>query len=209
MTEFARDHTEVPGQYLSFRLDDEEYAVAILRVKEILRYEPVTRVPTTPAFIRGVINIRGRMVPIIDLAVKLGLSPRQVTKWTCMVVVEVRLDDEDTIMGLMVDAVQQVLELSPGEIEEPPAFGPQIHVDYLLGMGKAGQKFVMLLDIDRVLATNELVHIAALGDADVDESHTAQARDGEPDAWSSPHEPVAPTDDAQPDSDGSGADESP
>ena len=166
----APGSVEGATQYLSFRLDEEAYAIAILRVKEILRYAPVTRVPSTPAFIHGVINLRGQVVPIIDLAVKFGLPPWVESKWTCVVVVEIELDGEDTVMGLLVDSVHQVLELAPGDIEEPPAFGPRIHVDYLLGMGKLDhKKFVMLLDIDRVLTEGEMLSATSLQEVHVED----------------------------------------
>jgi len=143
-------------QYLGFHVAEEEYAIGILRVREILEFDTVTRVPTTPPSIRGVINLRGRVVPVVDLAVKLGLPESPITKRTCVVVVEVDLEGERTVMGVLADAVSQVLDLPPSEIEPPPAFGPRVRVDCLLGMGRAGKKFVLLLDIDKLLSTDEL-----------------------------------------------------
>ena len=147
-------------QYLGFHVAEEEYAIGILRVREILEYDTVTRVPTTPPSIRGVINLRGRVVPVVDLAVKLGLPESQITKRSCIVVVEVELDGERTVMGVLADAVSQVIELPASEIEPPPPFGPRVRVDCLVGMGRAGKKFVLLLDIDKLLSVDELAAAA-------------------------------------------------
>ena len=144
------------SQYLGFHIAGEEYAIGILRVREILEYDTVTRVPTTPRSIRGVINLRGSVVPVVDLAVKLGLSESVVTKRSCVVVVEMVLEGERTVMGLLADAVTQVFDLPATEIEPPPPFGTRIRVECLLGMGRAGKKFVLLLDIDRLLSTDDV-----------------------------------------------------
>jgi purine-binding chemotaxis protein CheW len=149
-------------QYLGFHVADEEYAVGILRVREILEYDTLTKVPGTPASIRGVINLRGRVVPVVDLAVKLGLPESCITKRSCIVVVEVALEGVATVMGVLADAVSQVIDLPASEIEPPPPFGPRVRVDCLLGMGRAGRKFVLLLDIDRLLSTDELAVAAQL-----------------------------------------------
>jgi purine-binding chemotaxis protein CheW len=148
-------------QYLGFYIGGEEYAIGILRVKEILEYDTITKVPGTPTSVRGVINLRGSVVPVVDLAVKFGLPETVVTKRTCIVVVEVDLDGDRTVMGVLADAVSQVVDLGASDIEPPPAFGTRVHVDYLLGMGKAGKKFILILDIDRVLSIGELQAAAA------------------------------------------------
>jgi len=145
------------SQYLGFHIAGEEYAIGILRVREILEYDTVTKVPITPRSIRGVINLRGSVVPVVDLAVKLGLSESVVTKRSCVVVVEMVLEGERTVMGLLADAVTQVFDLPAAEIEPPPPFGTRIRVECLLGMGRAGKKFVLLLDIDRLLSTDDVV----------------------------------------------------
>lgn len=142
-------------QYLAFTLAGGDYAVGILKVKEILQYEEITKVPSTPRSIRGVLNLRGSVVPAVDLAVKFGLPEPPVTKRTCVLVVETAFDGLATVMGLVVDAVSEVIELGPADVEEPPAFGTRVKVDYLLGMGKVGKKFVLLLDIDKVLSADE------------------------------------------------------
>ena len=152
-------------QYLAFQVAEEEYGIGILRVREILEYDAVTRVPKTPPSIRGVINLRGRVVPVVDLAVKLGWPESPITKRTCIVVVEVDLSGEPTVMGLLTDAVSQVVDLPAGEIEPPPAFGAGVRVECLVGMGRAGSKFVLLLDIDKLLSTNELTVATQCADA--------------------------------------------
>ncbi len=141
--------------YLCFSFAGNDYAIGVLQAKEILQYDTVTRIPSVPPSIRGVINLRGAVVPVIDLAVKLGLPETAVTKRTCILIVEVDLRDERTVMGVMAEAVQEVLELGPEDIEPPPSFGTQIRVDYLVGMGKAGKGFVLLLDLDRVISAGE------------------------------------------------------
>ncbi len=150
-------------QFLTFYLAGEEYGIGILRVKEILEYDTVTPVPRTPPAIRGVINLRGNVVPVVDLAAKFGLPPSPLAKRTCIVIVEVSLAGRETVMGLLVDAVSQVMDLLPGDIEPPPAFGTAVTVDYLAGMGKVGKRFVLLLDVDQVLAAPELLAVEALG----------------------------------------------
>jgi purine-binding chemotaxis protein CheW len=142
-------------QYLSFFLGGEAYAIGILRVREILEYQAPTRVPQTPASIRGVINLRGRVIPIVDLALKFGLPPTQATKWTCIIVVETVIGGETAVMGVLADSVNEVTDLPPSEIEPAPSFGTRVKVDYLRGMGRAGQRFILLLDIDRVLSAEE------------------------------------------------------
>jgi purine-binding chemotaxis protein CheW len=144
-------------QFLSFQIAGEEYAVGILRVREIIEYGVVTRVPTTPPWVRGVFNLRGGVVPVIDLAVKFGLPPGEITSRTCIVITEAQIGGETALMGVVADAVSQVMELRPEDIEPPPAFGTRVRIEYLRGMAKADKKFVLLLDIDRVLSSDEIV----------------------------------------------------
>ena len=139
-------------QYLSFQLAGEEFAFGILRVKEILEYDTLTRVPSAPPAVRGVINLRGSVVPVLDLALLFGLPATAVTKRSCVVIVEVRVDGQELVMGILADAVNQVIELAPETIEPPPAFGSRVRVEFLVGMGKMdSRKFVLILDIDRLL----------------------------------------------------------
>ena len=144
------------SQYLSFYLAGEEYAINILKVKEIIEYRTLTRMPSVPECVRGVINLRGRVVPVVDLAVRFGLPASEVTGRSCIVMVEAAPDGEPTMMGIMVDAVSQVLDLAPHHVQPPPSLGTRIRAAYLDGMGEAGRKFVMLLNVDRVLAIGGL-----------------------------------------------------
>jgi len=148
--------SEARSQYLSFFLSGEEYGVSILRVKEILEYDVPTRVPAMPESITGVINLRGRVVPIIDLAVRFGLPTSAVTRRSCIVVVELTIDGEPAVMGLIADSVSQVLDLAPDAIEPPPSFGTAVRADFLEGMAQTGRKFVMLLNIDQALSVRGL-----------------------------------------------------
>ena len=149
------------AQYLTFSLAGGEYAIAVLRVREIIEHETVTRVPSTPAFVRGVINLRGSVVAVVDLARKFGLPESPVTKRTCIVIVEVESENGRMVMGVLADAVNQVVEFRPEEIEAPPSFGTPVRVDYLRGLGKLGSEFVLILDTDRVLSSGELSAVAA------------------------------------------------
>lgn len=151
------------SQYLTFMLAGEEYAVGIMKVKEIIEYSAVTRVPRTPAWVRGVFNLRSKVVPVIDLASKFGLQETPITRTTCIIIVEASLDSVTSVMGIMADNVNQVLELAPADIEAPPSFGTHVKVDYLLGMARMEQKFALMLDIDKVLSAGELLQINDIG----------------------------------------------
>lgn len=148
-------------QYLTFCLGDEEYALPILRVREIIRYETITRVPGTPPFLRGVINLRGSVVPVVDLGVRFGLEAAPVTPATCIVIAEVAMSGgAQAVLGVKADAVRQVIDLLPSEIEPPPSFGTIVRPDYLVGMGRtAGERFILVLDMDRVLSSEEVAAI--------------------------------------------------
>ncbi len=153
----------VKRQFLSFVLDQVDYAVGILQVREILQFEPVTRVPSVPRSVRGVINLRGAVVPVIDLSLKLGLPETPVSPRTCVLIVEARLDGEPAVLGVLADSVSEVLELGDADIEPAPAFGAHVRVDYLTGMGKVDGRFVLLLDLDRALSVDEKDLAARLG----------------------------------------------
>jgi len=150
-------------QYLTFALASELYAVGILNVKEIIEYGNLTEIPMMPTFIRGVINLRGAVVPVIDLAARFGGSTSTVQRRTCIVIVEMRQDDTKQDLGIMVDAVSEVLEIPGSEIEPPPAFGAKIRADFIAGMGKVNGKFVIILDIQRVLSIDEMATLANAG----------------------------------------------
>jgi purine-binding chemotaxis protein CheW len=149
------------AQYLSFTIAGTDYGLPILAVKEILQHDEPTRVPGTPGSIRGVINVRGSVVPVVDLAVKFGKGETAATKRTCILVVEARIGGERLTLGVVADAVNEVLDLPPEAIEPPPAFGTNVRIDYLVGMGKVGKGFVLLLDVDRVLSASEAELAAA------------------------------------------------
>ncbi len=160
--EIKEQEEAVQQQYLTFFLADEEYAVGIQRVKEIIEYTAITKVPKVPVWIRGVINLRGNVVPVVDLAVRFGMEERPVTKTTCIVIVEVQQESERAVMGVIADAVNQVIDLAPKDIEEPPAFGTRVRLEYLFGMGKLGKKFTLILNIDSVLSAAELLTVTTL-----------------------------------------------
>ena len=148
---------ETLEQHLTFFIAGEEYAVAILRVREIIQYDTVTKVPKTPSWVRGVINLRGSVVPVVDLAVKFGLPESAPSKSTCIVIIEAEMEAERMIMGILADSVSQVVDLPSSEIQPPPSFGTRVRVDYLVGMGRAGKKFVLILDVDKVLSADEVL----------------------------------------------------
>ncbi|WP_296489106.1 chemotaxis protein CheW [Rhodoferax sp.] len=147
---------EEQQQYLTFMLGGETFAIGILGIKEIIEYNGLTEVPMMPACIRGVINLRGAVVPVLDLAARFGKPASAVTKKTCIVIVEVESGEERHDMGVVVDAVNAVLEIPRSEIEPPPSFGAKIRSDFIEGMGKVAGKFVILLNVHQVLSTDEL-----------------------------------------------------
>ena len=151
---------EPVSQYLTFVLSAEVFAMGILAIKEIIEYADLTTVPTTPEYVRGVINLRGAVVPVLDLSVRFGRQPSPVTKRTCIVIVEVEAAGERHDVGLVVDAVNAVLDIPAEDIEPPPSFGARVRIDYIQGMAKVNSKFVILLDVTRVLATEELLAIS-------------------------------------------------
>ena len=154
--------TNEQTQHLTFHLAGEEYAVGILKVKEIIEYGTLTVVPQSPPSVRGVINLRGNVVPVVDLAIKFGMAQSPITNRSCIVIVEVALDGEQCVMGVIADSVSQVIDLPLSEILPPPAFGTRIKANFLHGMAKADKKFFLILDIDKVLATDELSGHAAI-----------------------------------------------
>jgi purine-binding chemotaxis protein CheW len=147
-------------QYLTFITAGEEYAIAIVKVREIIEFEAVTTVPNTPVWIRGVTNLRGSVVAVVDLATKFGLPASGISKFSCIIITEVMFHGESLIMGVLADSVSQVIDLSDDEIEPPPPFGTRVKTEYLLGMGALGKKFCLILDIDKVLSADELLAVA-------------------------------------------------
>ena len=137
-------------------LAGEVFAMGILAIKEIIEYTDLTVVPMMPEYVRGVINLRGSVVPVIDLSVRFGKASSPVTKRTCIVIIEIMANSERHVLGVVVDAVNAVLDIPASEIEPPPAFGASIRTDFIQGMGKVNSKFVVLLDVDHVLAADEM-----------------------------------------------------
>ena len=155
---------EAPSQYLTFALGGEMFAVGILNVKEIIEYGHLTEIPMMPAFIRGVINLRGAVVPVIDLSARFGGPASTVSRRTCIVIVELGEGEERQDLGVIVDAVNEVLEIPRSEIEPPPTFGAKIRADFIAGMGKVGGKFVIILDIQKVLSVDDIATLATVSD---------------------------------------------
>ena len=144
------------GKYLTFTLADEEYGIGILKVKEIIGMMAITSVPRTPDFVKGVINLRGKVIPVIDLRLKFGMPAIDYTDRTCIIVVEIDTDDMTIQIGIVVDSVSEVLNIKEEEIENAPSFGTSINMDYILGMAKIDSGVKILLDIDKVLSAKEI-----------------------------------------------------
>ena len=152
-------------QYLTFRLEEEIFGLDVGKVREILDMTTITKIPRTPEFLRGVINLRGNVVPVVDMRLKFGLPTVDNTVDTCIVVTEVSLEGETTVLGALVDSVQEVFELEPGQIEPAPRIGTRLRTEFIQGMGKRDGKFIMLLDVDRVFSSDELSLFQQAGEA--------------------------------------------
>lgn len=150
------------GKYLIFHLGVEEFGTEVLKVREIMGLQDITSIPQVPPYVKGVINLRGKVIPVIDLRVKFGLEPQEYTARTCIIVVRTRQGDEDLMIGMVVDGVVEVLNLTASEIEDTPDFGPGVATPYLTGMAKVKGKVKILLDIDQVLSGNELQGLSGL-----------------------------------------------
>jgi len=147
------------NQFLTFILGGEVFGIGILHIKEIIEYGGLTSVPMMPAFIRGVINLRGNVVPVIDMNVRFGQPETYITKKTCIVIIEAKFSDEKMDIGVLVDSVNEVIDILPSDIEPPPSFGTKIKIDFIYGMGKVDNKFIILLNVNKVLSTSELTMI--------------------------------------------------
>ena len=150
-------------QYLIFKAGGEQFAVSIASIREIIEYREVTSVPMMPAYLRGIINLRGRVVPVIDLLVRFGRASTETTRRTCIVILEVLHNEEQQYLGIVVDAVTAVMEIADADIEPPPSFGAKLRSDFISGMGKIGEQFVIILDIAQVLSVEELSALAEVG----------------------------------------------
>ena len=142
-------------QYLTFKLEAELFALDIGKVREVLDFTSITKVPQTPDYMRGVINLRGSVVPVMDLRLKFGMALAETTVNTCVIIVEVEMDGEKVVMGAMADAVQEVLDLEPDQIEPPPRIGTKLNTDFIKGMGKHADQFIIILDIDKVFSSDD------------------------------------------------------
>ncbi|MCK4821791.1 purine-binding chemotaxis protein CheW [bacterium] len=151
-------------QYLSFELEDEVFAIDISKVREVLEFVSVTKVPQTPEFMRGVINLRGGAVPVVDMKQKFGIGKTDKTINTCVIITEIQLDEEAVVLGIMADSVDEVFTLDSEQIEPAPRMGTQLNTEFLMGMGKKGDEFVLILDIDRVFSADELERVVAAHD---------------------------------------------
>ncbi|QWR77977.1 chemotaxis protein CheW [Candidatus Magnetomonas plexicatena] len=156
----AEDNTMM--QFLTFKLDDEVFALHIEKIREVLEFTTVTKMPRTPEFMRGVINLRGSVVPVIDMKQKFGMSYTEKAVDTCVVIVEVGMEGEKVILGAMVDSVKEVMELEQSAIEPPPKIGTQLSNEYIEGMGKQDDEFVIILDIDKVFSTLDLTMVTEM-----------------------------------------------
>jgi purine-binding chemotaxis protein CheW len=144
------------GKYLTFTMADEEYGVGILKIKEIIGMMPITTVPQTPEFVKGVINLRGKVIPVLDLRLRFGMESIDYTDRTCIIVVEIAGPSGTVMIGIVVDAVSEVLNIKGEEVEETPTFGAKLNTDYIFGMAKMGGGVKILLDIDRVLSSEQV-----------------------------------------------------
>ncbi len=149
----------VKRQFLTFRIANEFYGLELSQTREIIEYNGITEVPLMPSFLRGVINLRGEVVPVIDLSVRLGRKPIEVQKRTCIIVVEMQNNDQNHVLGLLADGVSEVIEMDEENIEDAPSFGANIRADFIQGIAKQGDAFVVLLDANNALSIRELAHL--------------------------------------------------
>jgi purine-binding chemotaxis protein CheW len=142
-------------QYLSFKLGEDIFALEIGKVREVLDFTAITNIPRTPAFMRGVINVRGGMVPVVDLRLKFGMAKTEKTVNTCLIIVEVTVDEETTVLGALADSVQEVMDLGPEHVEPAPKIGARLNTAFIRGMGRHNERLVIILDIDKVFSSDE------------------------------------------------------
>jgi len=162
MNKGERASVEREGKYLTFTLADEEYGIGILRVREIIGMLPITSVPQTPAFVKGVINLRGKVIPVVDLRLKFGMQEMEYSERTSIIVVEVKGPNSYIQIGIVVDAVSEVVNIKGDDIEDTPTFGTKLDTEYILGMAKMGGGVKILLDIDRVLRGSEMAQLESI-----------------------------------------------
>ncbi|HQI25032.1 MAG TPA: chemotaxis protein CheW [Smithella sp.] len=156
VTQVRKSGVDREGKYLTFSLAGEEYGIGILKVKEIIGMMPITHVPQTPDYVKGVVNLRGKVIPVVDLRLKFGIEPIDYTERTCIIVVEIIHANKTISMGIVVDSVSEVLNIKNGDIEDTPSFGTKLKTEFILGMAKTGSNVKILLDIDLVLADEDV-----------------------------------------------------
>lgn len=164
---YEAEHGARGGKFLTFLLGDEEYGIETLKVKEIIGLMPITSVPRTPKFIRGVVNLRGRIIPVLDLRRKFGMSSVEDTEFTCIIVVDVPLHGSTALIGVLVDTVSEVIDIVDADIENAPDFGEALDTDFILGMAKHKSAVKILLNIDAVLAEPGTVEVAAMSETEL------------------------------------------
>jgi purine-binding chemotaxis protein CheW len=157
------DTNHLAGPYLTFRLDKESFAVSVKKVREVLEFTPITKVPRSPEHMLGVINLRGSVVPVMDLGIKFALCARIVKEDTGIVVMEVALGNDMVILGMVVDGVDEVVELTSQEIQPPPPMGSVLQTEFLLGLGQREERFLMLLDMDKVFSSTDVINLSEAG----------------------------------------------
>jgi purine-binding chemotaxis protein CheW len=169
-TATATTTTTKGGKYLTFALGREEYGLEILKVREIIGYMDITAVPRTPSYVKGVINLRGQVISVVDLRAKFGMEAAAKTEETCIIVVEIKQGGRKLSTGIIVDRVSEVLNIAGENIEEAPTFGTAVDTAFILGMGKIGQSVKILLDIDKVLSSDETARLAEIGGGGADQN---------------------------------------
>jgi purine-binding chemotaxis protein CheW len=165
------------GTYLSFILGDEDFAAEIAKVKEVLEYPVITKVPRMPEYVCGVTNLRGSVVPVVDMRLKFGMPSAERTVDTCVIILDVQLEGEPVTIGCLVDSVKEVFDMDASRIEAPPRMGTCINADFLKGMGAVDERFLMILDIDKVLSTEELLLVTGVADAAAGQEPTGSGSD--------------------------------
>ena len=190
---------EKAGKYLTFTLGKEQYGLEILKVREIIGYMEITAVPQTPHYVKGVINLRGQVIPVIDLRARFNMELAEITEESCVIVVETRQNDRKFSVGVAVDKVEEVLDIEGENIEESPQFGSSVNTDFILGMGKIGESVKILLDIDQVLGDGDFSSLAKINDNQPDstqEDHTEESK--APEETKMPEQPQDDNDDNNP-----------
>ncbi len=168
----SADLINVAAQYLTFKLKEEVFAIEISKVREVLEYTALTKVPRTPDFMCGVINLRGNVVPVIDLNLKLGMPKTEMTINTCIIIVEIVVSGETAVLGALADSVQGVIELDPENIKPPPKIGINLNIDFLQGMGKRDDHLLMILNIEKVFSTEDIEAVSGDIDNKKQEDHS-------------------------------------